>query len=76
MAIYRTTIAGRRRPVLVKAANKTEAKDRVVTSCELLTGDELEEALTEGEVVWKDGEDLPEDDPEPEAEAEPEKQPE
>lgn len=62
MGIYRTTIAGRRKPVLVRADNITKAKDRIVTSCELLNSDKLEEALTDGERVWKEGEDFPLDD--------------
>jgi len=70
MAIYRTTIAGRRKPVLVRAANKTAAKDRIVTECELLDSEQLEEALSNGEKVWKDGEDFPADEPEPEPAAE------
>lgn len=70
MGIYRTTIAGRRKPILVKAKNITEAKDRIVTGIELLNSDTLEEALTNGETVWKDGEDFPLDEPETEPEGE------
>lgn len=62
MAIYRAKIAGRRKPVLLKAGNRTEAKDRIVTELDLLTSDELEEALEAGESVWRPGEDLPPDD--------------
>lgn len=68
MGIYRATVAGRRKPLLLKADNITKAKDRIVTSCELLTTDKLEEALTEGETVWREGEDVPADEPEAEVE--------
>jgi hypothetical protein len=61
MGIYRAKIAGRKKPVLLKADNKTGVKDRVVTDIELLTTDDLEAALEAGETVWKAGEDLPPD---------------
>lgn len=61
MSIYRATIEGRKSPLLIKADNKSDAKDRIVTSLELLNGDELETALTNGEKVWRQGDPLPAD---------------
>lgn len=61
MGIFKIALAGRKAPVLVKAAGVREAKDRVITSCESLNADEMEAALTEGETVWREGEPFPDD---------------
>jgi hypothetical protein len=61
MGIFKMTLAGRKDPVLVKAAGVREAKDRVITSCESLNADEMEAALTNGETVWREGDDFPAD---------------
>jgi len=65
MGVYRVEIVGRRKPILLRAKNKTEAIDRVVTKADSLTAEEVEEALDGGEKLWKAGDDLPADDPEP-----------
>jgi hypothetical protein len=62
MAVYRVKLAGRTKPILLRAKNKTEAIERVVIEMGALTGEDVEEALDKGETVWKLGEDLPADD--------------
>jgi len=64
MGIYRVTIEGRNKPVLVKAASASKAKDSVVTA-ESLKAEEMADALANGETVWKPGDPFP-DDAEPE----------
>ena len=59
MGIFRVVIAGRKAPVLVKASGMREAKDRVITTCEALNADEMEQALTSGETVWREGDEFP-----------------
>lgn len=66
MGVYAMTLAGRRKPVLLRAANKTEAIGHLVDG-KSLTAEEVEEALDAGDKLWKPGTDLPEDDPAPEA---------
>jgi hypothetical protein len=61
MGIFRVTIAGRKAPLLVKGAGMREAKDRIITACDALNADEMETALTNGETVWREGEDFPAD---------------
>lgn len=61
MGVYRMEIAGRKKPVLLRADNKTAAIDRVVLSAKALTGGEVEELLESGESVWKPGEPFPAD---------------
>lgn len=68
MAIYAVTIPGRRKRVLVKAANQTEAAGRFL-NVELLTNDKMQEALDEGEAVWREGTPFPPDEPEADAES-------
>jgi hypothetical protein len=55
------TIAGRKAPLLVKGAGMREAKDRIITACDPLNADEMETALTNGETVWREGDDFPAD---------------
>lgn len=70
MGVYRIELAGRRKPILLRAKSKTEAIERVVLEAKSLTAEEVEEALDGGETLWKPGTDLPEDDPAPEEESE------
>lgn len=67
MGVYRGKIVGRKKPILLRAANKTEAIGRLIESLDALTGDEVEEALDAGDKVWKVGEELPADDVETDA---------
>ena len=68
MAIYGVTIRGRNRRLLVKAESAAKA---VGFFCEAkaLTAEQMQDALDEGESVWKPGQPLPEDGPAPEPEA-------
>lgn len=67
MAIYAATVPGRKKRVLVKAENQTEAMRRFV-SVEALTAEQMQDALDEGERVWRPGEPFPLDEvPEPAA---------
>lgn len=61
MAVYRIKLAGRNKPILLRAKSKTEAIERVVVEVGALTGDEVEEALDAGDKVWKLGDELPAD---------------
>jgi arginine/ornithine N-succinyltransferase beta subunit len=63
MAIYAATLPGRTKRVLVRADNQTEASRRFVT-VEALTADMMQDALDDGETVWKDGDPFPADEPE------------
>ena len=65
MAIYAVTIPGRRKRVLVRAANQTEAAARFL-DLELLTAEKQQDALEAGETVWREGTPFPPDEPEPE----------
>ena len=58
MGIYRVNIEGRNKPVLVKAASASKAKDSVVTA-ESLKAEEMADALANGETVWKPGDPFP-----------------
>ncbi|MEJ7831278.1 MAG: hypothetical protein WKF79_00045 [Nocardioides sp.] len=69
MAIYAATIPGRTKRVLVKADNQTEAMKRFVT-VEALTADGMQDALDDGERVWKEGDAFPTDEPAAEDEGE------
>jgi len=66
MGIYAATLPGRKKRVLVKEPNQTEAMRRFVT-VELLTAEDMQEAIENGESVWKAGTPFPPD----EAPAEP-----
>lgn len=63
MPIYRVTIEGRRKPVLVKEDSAAKAKDRFVKA-ESLSAEEMADAMAAGETVWLAGTPLPADDPE------------
>lgn len=64
MGVYRMKVAGRVRPILVKAESLAKAKDAVVEG-EKLDAEEMGEALAKGEALWKPGEPLPADDAAP-----------
>lgn len=68
MAIYGVTIKGRNRRILVKAESAAKA---VGLFCEAkaLTAEQMQDALDEGESVWKPGQPLPDDGPAPDCEA-------
>ena len=66
MAIYGVTIKGRRKRLLVKATSAAEAKALFVEA-KALTAEEMQDALDEGESVWKPGTDLPDDEATPES---------
>lgn len=70
MGVYRMTIAGRNKPVLLRAKNKTDAVEALVEG-KSLTAEEVEEALVAGDKLWTPGDPLPEDD-KPEEPAAPE----
>lgn len=59
MAIFRMKLAGREKPLLVKAAGIKEARDRVITGCDALNAEEVEAAFTNREPVWREGEPFP-----------------
>lgn len=61
MAIYGVTIKGRSKRLLVKATSAAEAKALFVEA-KALTAEEMQDALDEGESVWKPGTPLPDDD--------------
>lgn len=69
MPIYRATLKGRRKTVLVRADSAAQARDQLV-SVSTLSAADMADAIDEGEAVWKPGQELPADDPEPEPEAE------
>jgi hypothetical protein len=66
MPIYGVTIKGRRKRVLIKEASQAQAVAHFATA-KALTAEEMQDALDEGERVWKPGQDLPDDAPEGEA---------
>lgn len=68
MAIYGVTIKGRRKRLLVKAASAAEARNHFVEA-KALSAEDMQEALDQGEAVWKPGTDLPEDEPEGDGES-------
>lgn len=63
MPIYRATILGRKKPVLVKADTAAQARDKLV-SVKALDSAEMMDAIENGDRVWKPGEDLPAEEPE------------
>ncbi len=60
MPIYKMHIAGRNKPVLVKADSAAKAKDFVVEA-KALTAEEMGAALESGEKVWNGTDALPAD---------------
>jgi hypothetical protein len=66
MAIYGVTIKGRTKRVLVRETSQAQAVAHFVTA-KALTAEEMQDALDEGETVWKPGTDLPPDEPAPAA---------
>jgi hypothetical protein len=62
LPIYRLTIRGRRKPILVKADSAADAKNAVVEAVSL-KADEMADALADGEKVWNSAEPFPPDDP-------------
>lgn len=62
MAIYGVTIKGRNKRLLVKAASAAEAKALFVDA-KALTAEEMQDALDDGEAVWKPDQPLPADVP-------------
>lgn len=66
MPIYRAKITGRTKTVLVKSESAAKAKELFV-EVSALTAEQMQDALDEGEAVWKPGTPLPEDDAEPAA---------
>jgi hypothetical protein len=70
MPIYRATIKGRKKTVLVKADTAAQARDKLVT-VKALDSAEMMDAIESGEGVWKPEEDLPEDEAAPAKAAEP-----
>lgn len=77
MAIYGVKIVGRRKRILVRAPSQAQAIAALVTASSL-NAEEMQDALDQGEAVWKPGQPLPDDEPlgeapapEPAADAEP-----
>ncbi len=64
MPVYRMTIVGRRKPILLKGETAAKARDALVTA-EIITAEEMVDALNSGEKIWAPGDDLPADEPEP-----------
>ncbi len=64
MPVYRMTIVGRRKPILLKGETAAKARDALVTAA-LITAEEMADALGDGEKIWVPGTDLPADEPEP-----------
>jgi hypothetical protein len=62
MAIYGVTIKGRSKRLLVKAESAAKAVGLFVEA-KALTAEQMQDALDEGESVWKPGTDLPDDEP-------------
>lgn len=63
MGIYAATLPGRKRRVLVRAGNQSEAAKRFVT-LEHLSAEDMQDALDNGETVWREGTPFPPDDAE------------
>lgn len=68
MAIYGVTIKGRNKRLLVKAESAAKAVAMFVEA-KALTAEQMQDALDEGESVWKPGQPLPDDGPATEAPA-------
>ena len=68
MAIYGVTIKGRNKRLLVKAESAAKAV-AMFTEAKALTAEQMQDALDEGESVWKPGQPLPDDGPATEAPA-------
>lgn len=66
MAIYGVTIKGRNKRVLVRETSQAQAVAHFVTA-KALTAEEMQDALDNGEAVWKPGTDLPDDEAAPES---------
>lgn len=64
MPVYRMRITGRRKPILMKSETNAKARDTLVTA-ELITAEEMADALGDGEKIWVPGTELPADEPEP-----------
>lgn len=60
MPIYGVTIKGRAKRLLIKEASQAQAVAHFV-SAKALTAEEMQDALDEGERVWKPGQPLPDD---------------
>lgn len=60
MPIYGVTIKGRHKRVLIKEASQAQAVAHFTTA-KALTAEEMQDALDEGERVWKPGQELPAD---------------
>lgn len=69
-AIYGVTIKGRNKRVLVRADSQAAARDLFVTA-KALTSAEMQDAIENGEGVWKPETELPADEPASEAEQPP-----
>lgn len=63
MAIYGVKIVGRTKRILVRAPSQAQAVAALVTAS-ALNAEEMQDALDDGEAVWKPGTPLP-DDPAP-----------
>jgi hypothetical protein len=61
MPIYKATIQGRSKPLLIRADTAAKGVAQLVT-VKALTAEEMAEALGNGDKVWTPGEDMPEDD--------------
>lgn len=62
MAIYGVNIVGRRKRILVRAPSQAQAIAALVTASSL-NAEEMQDALDQGEAVWKPGQPLPDDEP-------------
>jgi len=62
MAIYGVTMKGRTKRILVKAESAAKAVGLFVEA-KALTAEQMQDALDEGESVWKPGQPLPADGP-------------
>lgn len=61
MPIYRATVQGRKKTVLVRADSAAKARDQIVDVAPLTAAD-MADAIENGEAVWKPGQPLPADD--------------
>lgn len=61
MPIYRTTIMGREKPLLIRAETAAKGLAQLVT-IKALTAEEMAEALASGDKVWTPGDEWPADD--------------
>lgn len=63
MGVYRVKVAGRVKPILLRAKGRPEAVARIVEEAKALTAEEVEEAFDKGESVWREGDPFPDDEP-------------